>query len=52
MVFSYGSRDPLSPILNSGDTSCFSDTFSRDAAGVCEEFYDTLHERIDPDARG
>ena len=42
MVFEFGSRDPLLPILNSGNTICFSDTVSRDVEKVGEEFYDTL----------
>ena len=42
MVFGYGSRGPLSPILNSGYNGCFSDAVSRVATEVCEEFYDTL----------
>jgi hypothetical protein len=41
-VFGYGSRGPLSPILNSDNNGCFSDTVFRVAAEVCEEFYDTL----------
>jgi hypothetical protein len=42
MFFSYRSRGSLLLLLNSDDVGCLSDTASRVAAEVCEEFYDIL----------
>ena len=42
MDFGYRSRDPLLLIPNNDTTGCSSDTDSRAATEVCEEFYDTL----------